>query len=49
MSKTIPFQINQFSISTQFKGKYGLLSKIFLFQAIQFSEIIQHKYAVTSI
>ena len=29
----------QFSISTQFKYKYGL-SKTFLFQAIQFSQTI---------
>ena len=30
----------QFSISTQFKCKYGL-SKTFLFQAIQFNQTIQ--------
>ena len=34
MSETVPFQIIQFSISTQFKCKYTVkLSKIFLFQA----------------
>ena len=38
--KTVPFQIIQFSISTQFKCKYGL-SNTFLFQAIQFCQIIQ--------
>ena len=39
MSKTVPFLTIQFSISTQFKCKYtaGFL-KIFLFQAIQFSQ-----------
>ena len=36
MSKAVPFQTIQFSISPQFKCKYGL-SKTFLFQAIQFS------------
>ena len=40
MSKTVPFQIIQFSISMQFKSKYSL-SRKFLFQAIQFSQIIQ--------
>ena len=38
--KTVPFQIIQFRVSTQFKCKYGL-SKTFLFQTIQFSETIQ--------
>ena len=28
MSKTVPFQIIQLSISTQFKCKYGLIVKI---------------------
>ena len=37
--KEVPFQIVQFSISTQFKCKYGL-SKTFLFQAIQLSQTI---------
>ena len=37
MSKKVPFQKIQFSISTQFKSKY-ILSKIFLFKAIQFSQ-----------
>ena len=27
MSKTVPFQTNQFSISTQFKCKYSLIVK----------------------
>ena len=41
MSKTVPFQTIQFSISTQFKCKYTVhLSKIFLFQAIQFSQTV---------
>ena len=35
MSKTVPFQTIQFSISTQFKCKYTVyLSKIFLFKSI---------------
>ena len=39
--KTVPFQIIQFSISTQFKCKYTVyLSKTFLFQAIQFSQTV---------
>ena len=42
MSKTVPFQTIQFSISTQFKCKYTvLLSRIFLFQAIQFSPTVR--------
>ena len=41
MSKTVPFQTIQFSISTQFECKYTVyLSKTFLFQAIQFSQIV---------
>ena len=40
MSKTVQFQIIQFSISTQFKGKYSLIMKTFLFQAIQFSQAV---------
>ena len=39
MSKTVPFQTIQFSISTQFKCKYSLL-KSFLLQAIQFSQTV---------
>ena len=35
---TVPFQIIQFSISMQFKCKYGLIVKTFLFQ---FSQTIQ--------
>ena len=30
----------QFSVSTQFKIKYGLIVKIFLFLAIQFSQAV---------
>ena len=41
MSKTVLFQIIQFSISTQFKCKYVLIVKNILFQAIQFSQTIQ--------
>ena len=37
MSKTLQFQIIQFNISTQFKCKYSLIVKTFLFQAIHFS------------
>ena len=41
MSKTVPFQTIQFSISTQFKCKYTVyLSKMFLFQAIQLSQTV---------
>ena len=41
MSKSVPFEINQFSISTQFKCKYtAKLSKTFLFQAIQCSQTV---------
>ena len=40
MSKTVPFQTIQFSMSTQFKCKYSLIVKTFLFQAIQFSQAI---------
>ena len=41
MSKTVPFQTIQFSISTQFKCKYTVwLSKIFLFQSIQPSQTV---------
>ena len=37
MSKTVPFQTIQISISTQFKSKYSLIvKKTFLFQATQF-------------
>ena len=39
MSKTVPLQPIQFSISTQFKCKYTIyLSKTFLLQATQFSQ-----------
>ena len=41
MSKNVPFQPIQFSISTQFECKYSLIVKTFLFQAIQFSRTIQ--------
>ena len=40
MSKTVQFQIIQFSIGTQFKCKYSLIVKTFLFRAIQFSQAI---------
>ena len=40
MLKTVPFQTTQFYISTQFKCKYGLIVKTFLFQAIQFSQTV---------
>ena len=41
MSKTVPFQTIQLSISTQFKCKYTVyLSKTLLFQAIQFSQTV---------
>ena len=40
MSKIVQFKTVQFSISTQFKCKYSLVVKTFLFQAIQFSQAI---------
>ena len=40
MSKTVQFQIIQFSIRKQFKCKYSFIVKTFLFQAIQFSQTI---------
>ena len=40
MSKTVPFQTIQFSICTQFKCKYSLIVKTFLFQAITFSQTV---------
>ena len=41
MSKTVPFQTIPFSTSTQFKCNYTVyLSKTFIFQAIQFSQIV---------
>ena len=41
MSKTVPFQTIQFSISTQFECKYTVsLSKAFLFQAIQLIQTV---------
>ena len=47
MSKTVQFQIRQFSISTQFKCKYSLIvkktktkKKTFRFRAIQFSQAV---------
>ena len=39
-SKTVQFQTIQFSISTQFRCKYGLIVKTFLFLAIQFSQAV---------
>ena len=41
MSKTVPFQTIQFSLSTQFKCKHTIsLSKTLLFQAIQFIQTV---------
>ena len=41
-SKTVQFQILQFSVNTQFKCKDSLIvKKTFLFQAIQFNQTIQ--------
>ena len=40
MSKTVPFQTISFSIDTQFKCKHTVCQKIFLFQAIQFSQTV---------
>ena len=41
MSKTVLFQIIQFIISLQFKCKYGLIVRSFLFQAIHSNQTIQ--------
>ena len=38
--KIFPFQTIQFRISTQFKYKYCLIVKTFLFQAIRFSQAV---------
>ena len=40
MSKPVPFQTIQFSISTLFKCKYGLTVKKHLFLAIQFCQAV---------
>ena len=40
MSKTVQFQIIQFSISSQFECKYSLILKTFLFRVIQFSQAV---------
>ena len=39
-SKTVQFQTIQFSISMQFKCKYSLIIKIFLFLDIQFNHAV---------
>ena len=41
MSKNSLFEIIRFSLSMQFKCKYGLIVKTFLFQAIQYNQTIQ--------
>ena len=46
MYKTVPLQTIQFSISMQFKCKYGLIVKKILFQAIQFSQTIQFSISI---
>ena len=38
--KIVLFQTIQFRISTDFKCKYSLIVKTFLFQAIQFSQAV---------
>ena len=40
MTKTVPFQTIQFRISTQFKCKYSLIVKTFLFQVNQFRQTV---------
>ena len=40
MLKAVPFQTIQFSINRQFKCKYSLIVKEFLFQATQFSQTV---------
>ena len=43
MSKTLPFQTIQFSISTQLKCKYSIIAKTVLFQAIHFNQTVPIK------
>ena len=51
MSKTVLFQIIQFSISTQFKCKYCLIVKNISISnySVYSNNSVQHKYAVSSI
>ena len=49
MSKTVPFETNQFNISTQFKCKYSLNGKTFPFQVIQFSQPVLIQLILLSI
>ena len=51
MSKTVLFQIIQFSMSTQFKYKYGLIAKnISIWSySVYSNNSVSHKYAVSSI
>ena len=51
MSETVQFQIIQFSISTQFKCKYGLIVKNISISSylVQSNNSVWHKYAVSSI
>ncbi len=53
MSKTVPFQTIQFSISTQFKCKYSLIVKncsissyLVSSNSYNSNNLVQHKYAV---
>ena len=47
MSKTVPYQIIQFSISTQFKCKYGLIVNISISSySVKSNNSVQHKNAV---
>ena len=46
--KIVLFQTNQYRISTQFKCKYSLIVKLFLFQAIQFSQAVLIQFSIST-
>ena len=46
--KILLFQTIQFRISTQFKCKYSLIVKTFLFQAIQFSQAVLIQFSIST-
>ena len=46
ISKTVPFQIIQFSISTLFKCKNSLIAKNIPIYAIQFSQTIEFSISI---
>ena len=48
MSKIVKSKTIQFSISTQFKCKYSLIIKTFLFRAIQFSQAVLIQFSIST-